>query len=205
MPTMTEREARAGKMIKSFFGSVISSIHAGDDKIASHDVRTIPAATMTVTSQTFSSGGPIPEKNSPQGDNVSPELSWSGAPAGTKEFVLIVEDPDAPMANPFIHWIVHRIAATTNSIPAGLPGERALVQLGNAVQGLNDANTRGWYGPKPPTGHGVHHYHFQLFAVDQALGLGPDATVDELKKAMTGHVVGFGELIGTYERTVDTK
>jgi Raf kinase inhibitor-like YbhB/YbcL family protein len=203
MATMTHSANRAARLIQSFLGSVLSPVHAGDDKIASTAIHAAPMANLSVWSRTFHDQGFIPERNSPQGDNTSPDISWSGAPSGTRELVLVVEDPDAPMMNPFVHWIVHRISPETKSIPAGLPGDRALIQLGNAVQGRNDAMTRGYYGPKPPIGHGVHHYHFQLFALDATVGLGPDATVDELKKAMKGHVVGFGEIVGLYERTVD--
>jgi Raf kinase inhibitor-like YbhB/YbcL family protein len=205
MATLTENANRAGRLIKSFVGLVLSPIHAGDEKIVSNALHAGPVSNLSLSSETFHPDGFIPERNSPQGDNMSPDISWSGAPATTKELVLVVEDPDAPMANPFVHWIVHRISPETTTIPAGLAGERALVQLGNAVQGRNDAMTRGYYGPKPPIGHGAHHYHFQLFALDQTLGLGPDATVDELKKAMSGHVIGFGEIVGLYERTVETK
>jgi hypothetical protein len=104
------------------------------------------------------------------------------------------------MLKPFVHWIVHRLPATIHSLPAGLPVQRVLDQLGGAAQGQNDAKTRGWYGPKPPVGHGVHHYHFQLFAVDAQLSLGPDATLEELSRALKGHVLADGEIVGTYER-----
>src|SRR5205085_1241848 len=107
----------------------------------------------------------------------------------------------APMPSPFAHWIVHSIPPTLKSLPLGLPNHRVLSQLGGAFQGQNDAKTRGWYGPKPPRGHGIHHYHFQLFAVDTLLNLGADATLDEISRALRGHVLADGEIVGTYERT----
>ena len=115
-----------------------------------------------------------------------------------------MEDPDAPMVNPFVHWLLYGLPATMTSLPEGIPVQQQLPQLGGAVQGQNDAKTHGWYGPKPPLGHGVHHYHFQIFALDIQLNLGQDATLKELTDAMRGHVIADGASIGTYERTADS-
>ena len=152
-----------------------------------------------MTSTSFQDGGPIADRYTPQGENRSPALSWSGVPAGTKELVLLVEDPDAPFPSPFVHWVLHRLPPTTTSLPEGVPTSVELTQFGNAIQGHNDAKTVGYFGPQPPLGHGVHHYHFQLFAVDVTLVKGPGATRDELGKMMEGHVLADGEIVGTYE------
>ena len=108
------------------------------------------------------------------------------------------------MLSPFVHWILHGLPGTTRSIPLGLATTEHLPQLGGAVQGQNDAKTRGWSGPKPPLGHGVHHYHFQIFALDVELKLGPEATLKDITRAMSGHVLADGELVGTYQRTAET-
>ena len=201
MSTVTEKLNTAGKLIKHAFGAALSGVHAGDAKIATHQPQLTAPGVLAVTSSAFVAGGPIPDRYTPQGANQSPDLSWTAVPAGTRELVLVVEDPDAPFPNPFVHWVLHRIPASFTSLPPALPGERALGQLGGAVQGTNDAKTRGYFGPQPPLGHGLHHYHFQLFALDAQLAVDADAKLDDLKTAMAGHVLAVGELVGTYERS----
>ncbi len=147
---------------------------------------------VTVTSAAFGAGKAIPKKFTGEGENVSPELSWSGAPAGTREFALICDDPDAPMAQPFVHWVLYNISASVTSLQEAVSGVGA--------QGINGRSKPGYTGPMPPPGHGVHHYHFKVYALDQALGLKPGLTKPELLKAMEGHILAQGELIGTYER-----
>jgi Raf kinase inhibitor-like YbhB/YbcL family protein len=169
------------------------------DKLAGHILAAV-GSRLTITSSSFGTDQPIPTKYTPLGANISPALSWSVAPAGTRELVLICEDPDAPMPRPFVHWILHGLPANAASLPEGVPTEGELKQLGSAVQGQNDFKTRGWNGPKPPPGHGVHHYHFQLFALDTSLKLEPDTPLDVLVKSMKGHVLAQGEVVGTFER-----
>ena len=202
MSTVAETASSVSRLIRQTIGSAVSSVHAGDEKMASR--QTPGVGRLQISSTAFKDGAAIPRQYTPQGANLSPDLAWTGVPTGARELVLIVEDPDAPMANPFVHWILHRLPASVRALPAGLPADRDLPQLSGAVQGQNDAKTRGWYGPKPPIGHGVHHYHFQLFAVDTQLSLGPDAKLDDLKRALQGHVLADGELVGTYERTADS-
>jgi Raf kinase inhibitor-like YbhB/YbcL family protein len=204
MSTIAEKASNAGKLVRQLIGSALSSVHAGDVKMVSRQSDRIGEEVLTLSSSAFLNASPIPTQHTPQGANISPDLSWTGVPAQTRELVLIVEDPDAPMPQPFVHWIMHRIPPTVRSLPAGLPAQHELPQLHGAVQGENDAKTRGWYGPKPPLGHGVHHYHFQLFAVDTQLSLGPDATLSDLSNALRGHVLADGEIVGTYELTADS-
>ena len=184
------------KTVRRTIGKALSGVHAGDDKLAMHKEGT--GGTLTVTSTSFSAGGPIADKYTPQGQNVSPALSWTGVPAGTKELVLLVEDPDAPFLSPFVHWILHRLSPATTSLPEGVPTTPEVPDLA-AAQGTNDAKTVGYYGPQPPLGHGVHHYHFQLFALDILLAKGPEANRDDLAIMMGGHVLADGEIVGTYE------
>jgi Raf kinase inhibitor-like YbhB/YbcL family protein len=201
MSTISEKLSNASKLVRQTIGSALSSVHAGEDKIASRKTHAGESEGITLTSTAFGNGERIPKRFTPQGDNISPPLAWSGVPASAHELVLIVEDPDAPFPSPFVHWILHRLPASVTSLSEAIPNQRELAQLRGAVQGENGAKTRGWFGPQPPLGHGLHHYHFQLFALDTQLSLGPDATVEELTKALKGHVLADGEIVGTYERT----
>ena len=147
---------------------------------------------ITVTSSAFNPGAKIPRKYTGEGEDVSPPLAWSGAPADTKEFALICDDPDAPRPEPWVHWVLYGIPADRNSLPEG--------NAGGADEGKTSFGKIGYGGPMPPPGHGVHHYYFKVYALDQPLELGPGATKERLLEAMAGHVLAEGELVGTYER-----
>ncbi len=150
------------------------------------------AAVLTVRSAAFAEGGPIPKKHTGEGEDVSPQITWSGAPAATAEFALICDDPDAPRATPWVHWVLYNIPADVKELPEGAKG------IG--TEGVNDSNMAEYNGPMPPRGHGVHHYHFKVYALDAKLGLKPALTKDELLAAMKGRVIAQGEIVGTYER-----
>ena len=146
---------------------------------------------LTVTSDAFQDGGAIPAQYTCDGADQSPALSWSEPPQGTKSFALVVDDPDAPSGT-FRHWAAYDIPASTRSIAAGQ-------KVGTEV--TNDMNKPGYSGPCPPKGHGIHHYHFKLFALDvDKLGVGADAKVVDVDKAANQHAIGKAELVGTYER-----
>lgn len=157
-----------------------------------------------LTSTAFKNEAAIPRKYTGEGEDVSPPLSWEGVPAGTQEFALIVDDPDAPRAEPWVHWLIYGIGADVGSLPEGVPAARPqLEEPLPAKQGQNSWTsgvTIGYRGPFPPPGHGTHHYHFQLYALDQTVELKPGATKDQLLKAMEGHVLAKTELVGTYAR-----
>lgn len=143
-------------------------------------------------SPAFVDGAPIPRKYSHEGDNLAPPLQWENAPPGTRSYALIVEDPDAPRGT-FRHWGVYNIGGDHQGLPEG-----ADAALGCAV---NDFGRRDWDGPEPPRGHGVHHYHFRLAALDvDTLPVPAGAKVADLWKACQGHVLGEAALVGTYER-----
>ncbi len=184
------------KTVRRTIGKALGGVHALRDVTIEKEGT---GATLTLSSTSFAAGGPIADRFTPQGENVSPDLSWSGVPEGTRELVLLVEDPDAPFPSPFVHWILHHVPPTVTSLPVGVPTTPVVESLRSAVQGTNDAKTIGFYGPQPPLGHGVHHYHFQLFALDVILQKGPEATRDDLAQMMEGHVLADGELVGTYE------
>ena len=146
-----------------------------------------------LSTSAFEPEGRIPRKYTGEGVDVSPALSWSGAPKGTVEFALICDDPDAPRKDPWVHWVLYKIPADRTSLAEG--------SADSAVEGKNDFGRNGYNGPMPPPGHGVHHYHFKLYALNQPLGITkPGATKAEVLKAMQGHILGEAELIGTYER-----
>jgi len=150
---------------------------------------------IRVTSTAFADNQPIPLKYSKYGDNLSPPLAWSGVPDAAKELALIVEDPDAPDGS-FAHWVLYKIPPTVRELPEGL--KKFDLLPGNWCQGKNDFGQIGYDGPQPPGG--THHYYFRIYAVDQPLGLQPGASKDQVMAAMKDHIVGRGEIMGTYTR-----
>ncbi len=155
-----------------------------------------------LTTEAFDAGARIPKKHTGEGEDVSPALTWDALPDGTAELALICDDPDAPREEPWVHWVIYKLPAELGSLSEGMPQERELTNPAGVLQGVNSwpDNNIGYRGPMPPEGHGVHHYHFKLFALDTKLEIHPGATKAELLKAMDGHVLAEAELIGTYER-----
>jgi len=149
---------------------------------------------ITVTSPAFADGATIPVKYTCTSANpVSPPLAWSAIPGGTAELTLLVEDPDAPVAGGFVHWVVYGIPPDTRSLVEGsLPSA--------AKQGANGRSQNQWQGPCPPVGSPPHHYRFTLTAVSRSLGLASGATAPQVKAAMAGLIVGQGLLVGLYGR-----
>jgi Raf kinase inhibitor-like YbhB/YbcL family protein len=156
-----------------------------------------------ISSSAFAHGQPIPKRHSGDGEDLSPALAWDGVPAGTVEFALVCDDPDAPTAKPWVHWVIYKLAAELRSLPEGLSAASRLESPVRALQGRNSwpsGRTTGYRGPAPPPGHGVHHYHFKLYALDCELKLNPAVDKDTLVKATDGHVLAQAELVGTYQR-----
>jgi Raf kinase inhibitor-like YbhB/YbcL family protein len=111
-----------------------------------------------------------------------------------------MEDPDAPMREPFVHWVMYNIPPETTSLPEGIPQEPRLDVPPGALQGKNSQGSIGYFGPRPPKGDPPHHYHFQIFALDKELQLPPGVDRHTLAEAMLGQVLAKGELIGTMEK-----
>jgi len=156
--------------------------------------------TITVTSTVISNGQPIPVKYTGDGEDISPPLKWSGEPGATREFVLICDDPDAPVTDPWVHWVVYNIPFTQRSMPEGKPG-RSLPDFPPGMkEGKNSFGKTTYGGPSPPPGHGVHRYFFKIFALDSKIDLPAGATKNQVLTAMEGHILAKGELVGTYER-----
>jgi Raf kinase inhibitor-like YbhB/YbcL family protein len=142
----------------------------------------------------FADGGVIPKLHTCEGANLSPALEWSGEPAGTQSFALIVDDPDAP-AGTWNHWLLWDLPPSTHALAQGFKAG----QLGES--GTNDFGRLGYGGPCPPKGHGPHRYFWKLFAVDvPSLRLRRGAKRADLDRALSGHVRGEAQYIGRYER-----
>jgi Raf kinase inhibitor-like YbhB/YbcL family protein len=155
--------------------------------------------TFTLTSTSFVGGTPIPERHTCDGKDVSPPLSWSGTPGGAQTFALIDDDPDARKPGGWVHWVIYNIPASVTSLPEGLSKSPRLSTPDGAIQGTNDFGKVGFNGSCPPPG-APHHYHFTLYALDSRLSLEPGATRDDVRKAMTRHILGQAELVGIYAR-----
>jgi Raf kinase inhibitor-like YbhB/YbcL family protein len=148
------------------------------------------------SSSAFKEGQPIPSQFTCQGQDISPPLEWGDVPPQAKSLALIVDDPDAP-AGTWVHWVLYDLPAITRNLPQAVPATETLE--GRAKQGRNDFKKIGYGGPCPPPGK-AHRYFFKLFALDTELGLKPGATKQDLLRAMTGHVLAEGQLMGTYQR-----
>jgi Raf kinase inhibitor-like YbhB/YbcL family protein len=179
---------RAGLAPLALLAAACSAPAPAAGTLAADRAEMARAQMMLVTSPAFSPGGPIALGYSAYGRNQPPPLSWSALPAGTQSLALIVEDPDASTPQPFVHWTAWNIPAASHGIEEG---------LARAVQGKNGKGSAGWWGPHPSDGK-LHHYHFQLFALDTNLTLPAGAGRDELVEAMKGHVLGKGRLVGTF-------
>jgi hypothetical protein len=154
-------------------------------------VENVTLTKFELSSDAFQNGQPIPVQFSCDGDNRSPGLSWSAPPDGTKSFALIVDDPDAP-SGLFRHWGAYDIPAGDRELRAGAspPGEAQ-----------NSFGKSGYGGPCPPPGHGPHHYHFKLYALDiDKLGVPTDAKAEEVEAEAQKRAIGQAELVGTFER-----
>ncbi len=152
---------------------------------------------MKVESPVFKEGEVIPTKHTCDGIDVSPPISWSNVPEGTKSFVLIMDDPDAPIGT-FTHWVIYDIPADVRDLEEGIPRAD---QVGVAKQGINDFGFVGYGGPCPPKGHGYHRYYFKVYALDiETLGLPAKATRKQVEERMKGHILGEGSLMGRYKR-----
>ena len=150
---------------------------------------------IQVTSVAFQQGQPIPRQYTCAGVNISPPLEWSGLPKTARTIAIVVNDPDAPGGS-WIHWVLYNVPADNIGFVENVPVSETLKAGG--FQGKNDFGKIGYGGPCPPSG--THRYFFKLYAVDAELPLKADATWPELEKALDDHVVGQGQLMGTYQR-----
>lgn len=151
---------------------------------------------LQLQSPAFAEGGAIPRKYTGDGDNLSPPFKWSGAPQSARSFALICEDPDAPSGT-FRHWAVANIPADENGLSEGVGAARA----GRFDFARNDFGHAAYDGPAPPRGHGLHHYHFRLAALDvDHIDVSPQQSADEFWREVQPHVLAEAETVGTYQR-----
>jgi Raf kinase inhibitor-like YbhB/YbcL family protein len=150
---------------------------------------------IKLTSAAFKDGESIPRAYTCDGVNISPPLEWSGAPKTAKTIAIVCDDPDAP-AGTWVHWVLYNMPAENIGLVENLPATESVKAGG--FQGLNDFGKTGYGGPCPPSG--THRYSFRVYAVDSELPLKAGATKADLMKALEGHVLMQGQLMGTYRR-----
>ena len=149
-----------------------------------------------IKSSAFADGEYIPDKYTCKSVDISPPLEWSGAPEGTKSFVLICDDPDAPMGT-WVHWVAFNIPADKTLLQEDIPKQGRLSD--GTIQGLTNFRRVGYGGPCPPPGK-PHRYFFELYALDTALSLDESAKKRDVEKAIEGHILGEAKIIGLYKR-----
>jgi Raf kinase inhibitor-like YbhB/YbcL family protein len=172
--------------------AAIISTGCGNPVTASRTLGTVEnAVRMDITSSAFRSWGQIPPTYTCDGDKLSPPLSWSGTPPKTQSFAVIVTDPDAPQGT-YVHWVVANLSPDTTALSPGVPAEPQ--GPAGSTQGTNSSGKVGYAPPCPPSG--THDYQFTVYAVDKQLKLESSATRDALLKAMAGHIIGRGQLVG---------
>jgi Raf kinase inhibitor-like YbhB/YbcL family protein len=155
-------------------------------------------AALTVTSSAFKNGGVLPEIYTQNGQNISPPLSWTPGPVGTKSYVVLTEDSGVSRSQPVFHWVLYNVPANLTSLPQALPTDAKLAEPAGAINGLNIRKASGYMGPKPPSGQ-THPYHFEVFALDKTLALDPSsADRNTVVAAMKGDVLAEGEIVGMY-------
>jgi Raf kinase inhibitor-like YbhB/YbcL family protein len=152
---------------------------------------------LQLTSSSFQPEGNIPSQFTCEGQDISPELTWTNVPSGTKSFALIAHDPDAPIAGGFTHWVVYNLPPNVTHLAQGAPKSEKLP--GGGIQGKNGYDQIGYLGPCPPSG--THRYYFYLYALDTELNLPPGASKDDVEKAIKGHVLEKTELMGKYKKS----
>lgn len=150
---------------------------------------------IKITSSAFEPGGMIPVQYTCDGQDVSPPLSWGDMPEGTASIALICDDPDAPMGT-WVHWVLFDLQPDTRGLPENIPTEESLDMGG--THGTNDFRRLGYGGPCPPGG--THRYFFKIYALDKKMDIPAGSTKAQLLKAMEGHILAEGELMGRYRR-----
>ena len=189
--------------LERLIGRKLRGMRPGMRSLASHQtpLSWLPDV-IRVESRSFTAGETIPARYSRDGEGLSPELHWSGAPAETAAYALLVEDADPPMPRPFVHAIVIDIPAAVRQIAEGglpCPGFRRVQPPGR--MGLNSLRLARYMPPRPIRGHGVHRYVFQVYALSRVLEMQRSIGRGELIEAIAGHGLARGELVGLYERT----
>ena len=150
---------------------------------------------MQLKSPAFENRGQIPQKYTGYGEDISPPLEWTNVPENTRSFAIICHDPDAPLVLPgtygFVHWVLYNIPGAATGLAEGVH---------EYTKGINDLNKEGYNGPKPPPGHGVHHYFWWLLALNEQLDLEAGLTQWQLLERIEPYLIGMNRLVGIYEK-----
>lgn len=190
--------------IMELLGQALRSVRSDESKL----IEAMPAVaaqsnTISIKSPVFEDGASIPKTYTADGASVFPTLHWKGVPRESKSLLLVIEDPDAPRPMPFVHGIFYNVPPLLEELPeiavdpAGITERLAKVGV---HMGTNSRFEPAYMAPSPPPGHGPHHYHFQLIALDTLLEFDDVPGIADIKAAIEGHVLAAGELVGTYER-----
>ena len=205
---MTSRFGRSSSVILAC--SLATIVWAGCRQKDALPAEDLARQTIQLRSPAFADGGMIPKASTCDGSDRSPPLEWSGVPAQAQSLVLICDDPDAPMGT-WSHWVVFNLAREAKALNQGVPPEETIApatdglpgsaagKLPQARQGTNDFGKIGYRGPCPPGG--THRYFFRLYALDTRLELSSSATRKQVLKAVEGHILAEGTLIGKYKRS----
>jgi Raf kinase inhibitor-like YbhB/YbcL family protein len=181
--------------MKGFLSILLMLLAASDITVTRGDT----SMSLTFTSPAFNHRGEIPSEYTCDGQDISPELSWSNIPEGTKSLALIMDDPDAPdPAAPkmtWVHWVLYNIPPSATGLQQGV---RSAELPAGIREGLNGWNRTGYGGPCPPIGR--HRYFYKLYALDVELPDLKTPTKETLEKEMADHILEQVELIGTYQR-----
>lgn len=182
------------QMIAGIF--LLISLHVDPSSLfAVENPETPHTHTLKVWSKAFDYGDKIPSRFTCDGEDISPDLAWSGAPGGTQSYAVIADDPDAPNGM-WVHWVIYNIPLPVTNLPPALPRKEMLAN--GELQGQTDFGRVGYGGPCPPSG--THRYFFKVYALDSMLDFKPGASKAEIELAMEGHVLAQGELMGKYQR-----
>jgi Raf kinase inhibitor-like YbhB/YbcL family protein len=158
------------------------------------------AASLTLTTPAFDAGGTIPPEHTCEGADVSPELHVAGVPDDAAALALVVDDPDAPTDDPFVHWLLWNLPPDVTTLPRGVPASERVDDLDGAVQGTNGFDEVGYRGPCPPTDDGAHTYRFTLSALDAELDVAPGSERPAISAAIDDHELTRTRLTGEFDR-----
>jgi Raf kinase inhibitor-like YbhB/YbcL family protein len=175
---------------------ILASVSACQDSAPEPQAEGGSELSLEIDSSAFEAGGNIPARYTCDGEDISPSLSWSEPPTGTESLTLICDDPDAPIGI-WNHWVLFNLLPTARSLPENVPPDEIVAGVG--VHGFNSWRRTGYGGPCPPKGSD-HRYLFKLYALDTGLDLQAGASKQDVEKAMEGHILAEGQLVGRYGR-----
>jgi len=189
----------AGLVAGGGSGAADARVRASDNSALAMDRVISPTIQpLDVTSPAAEPGTPIPDTYTAFGKNTSPPIQWDGAPATTRAYVVIMEDPDAPGPTPKLHWLAYNIPGTLKGLNHNIRNSGEPKNPLGMRQGVNAFGGIGYIGPHPPVGDPPHHFHFEVFALDRALDVKPGASLEKVIAAMNERVVAEGEVVGTF-------